>query len=218
MQHAKQRPLGARRQALDLVQENGAPMRLGEQPGPRRMRIGKGAALVPEQLVFEQRVGQRRAIDGDERESAPGTEVVKRTGRELLAGSGFTRNEDRGLGFGKPAELVPYLNEGLRLAYQLVQHLRPSPAQQGIVGPDGWVIFRHGVLRADTRRTSDQNSSTRGAGIVSELRRRCHLLSRARAGRVVGRQVAEHERHAGGVVLGQRLDRVGLRIAAAGRQ
>ena len=156
------------------------------------MRIGEGAALVAEQLVFEQRVGQRRAIDGDEREPALGTEVMERTGRELLSGSGFTRDEDRGLGFGKPAELVSYLNEGLRLAYQLVQHLRPSPAQQCIVGPDGCAVFRHGVLRADTRRTSDRDSSARGAGIVSEIRRRCHLLCRGRAGCVVGRQMAEN--------------------------
>ena len=84
MQHAQQRALRARRQALDLVEEDGAPVRLGEQARPGAMRIGEGAALVAEQLVFEQRVGQRRAIDRDEREPALGTEVMERTGRELL--------------------------------------------------------------------------------------------------------------------------------------
>src|SRR6188768_3189051 len=83
---------------------------------------------------------------------------MERTGRELLPCSRFTRDEDRGLGFGKTAELFSYLNEWLRVAYQLVQHLRPSPAQYYIVGPNGLAVFRHGVLRADTRRTSDRSS------------------------------------------------------------
>ena len=39
-----------------------------EQARPRRVRIGERAALVAEELVFQQGVGQRRAVDGDERE------------------------------------------------------------------------------------------------------------------------------------------------------
>ena len=35
---------------------------------------------------------------------------MERPGRELLPCSRFTRDEDRGLGFGKTAELVSYLN------------------------------------------------------------------------------------------------------------
>ena len=69
VQHPKQRALCARRQALHLVQKDGASTRLGEQARPRRVRIGERAALVAEELVFQQCVGQRRAVDGDERES-----------------------------------------------------------------------------------------------------------------------------------------------------
>src|SRR6188768_2989812 len=120
---------------------------------------------------------------------------MERTGRELLPCSRFTRDEDRGLGFGKTAELFSYLNEWLRVAYQLVQHLHPPPAQYYIVGPNGLAVFRHGVLRADTRRTSDRSSLPRGTDILSESGSRGHLLSRAAARSVVGRQIAEHVLH-----------------------
>jgi hypothetical protein len=40
-----------------------------EQAGPVRIRAGERAALVPEKLTFEERLGDRSAVDGDERSS-----------------------------------------------------------------------------------------------------------------------------------------------------
>ena len=55
------------RHGANLVEEERASVRVLDQPRPRRGRAGEGAARVAEQLVLEQRFGERRAIQGDER-------------------------------------------------------------------------------------------------------------------------------------------------------
>ena len=56
----------------DLVEEERAAVRVLDQARPRRCRAGEGAARVAEQLVLEQRFGERRAVEGDERLRARG--------------------------------------------------------------------------------------------------------------------------------------------------
>ncbi len=51
----------------DLVEEHRAAVGLDEQAGAIGARVGERAALVAEELALEQRVGDRRAVDGDER-------------------------------------------------------------------------------------------------------------------------------------------------------
>src|SRR6202008_933278 len=61
---------------------------------------GEGALLVAEELALEQRVGQRGAVDGDERLAPARGEVVDGLGDELLAGAALALDEhgarDRG--------------------------------------------------------------------------------------------------------------------------
>ena len=50
----------------DLVEKERAAARVLDEAGPRRGRAGEGAAGMSEQLVFQQRFGQRGAVEGDE--------------------------------------------------------------------------------------------------------------------------------------------------------
>ena len=55
------------RQLRDLVQKQGAAVGLGEDAATGRDRPGERAFGVAEQLALEQRGGEGRAVDGDER-------------------------------------------------------------------------------------------------------------------------------------------------------
>ena len=67
LQHPQQLGLRGERQLADLVQEQGAALRGLERALARGDRAGEGTPLVPEQLALDQVLGQRRAVDGDER-------------------------------------------------------------------------------------------------------------------------------------------------------
>ena len=59
-------------------------------------RVGERAALVTEQFAFEQRLGQRRTSDVDERTLGAGATVVDRLGHDVLSGSAVAFQQDRG--------------------------------------------------------------------------------------------------------------------------
>ena len=68
LQHAQQLHLERRRQLADLVEEQRAAVGRPEEAGLALVvGAGEGALLVAEQLALEQRLGQRAAVDGDER-------------------------------------------------------------------------------------------------------------------------------------------------------
>ena len=58
------------------------------------LRISEGAAFVAEELVFEERVGERAAVDGYKRMRATLTEIVEGSRDQLLARACFTRHEN----------------------------------------------------------------------------------------------------------------------------
>ena len=67
LQHAQQLGLQLRRQLPDLVQENRSLVSYFELALFSFDGAGERALLVSEELAFEQRLGQRGAVDGDER-------------------------------------------------------------------------------------------------------------------------------------------------------
>ena len=87
LQHAQQLGLQFERQIANLVEEEGAVMRELEASLPRRHGAGECAARVAEQLAFNQRRRQRRAVDDDERIGAARTAHVNRAREQLLAGA-----------------------------------------------------------------------------------------------------------------------------------
>ena len=68
---------------------------LGDEAFTAHLGVGERAALVPEELVLEQRVWKRAAIDRDERMLRSRAEVMDRTRDELLAGARFACHDHR---------------------------------------------------------------------------------------------------------------------------
>ncbi len=58
-----------------------------------RRRAGEGALLVAEQLVLEEVLGDRRAVDRDERPLRPRRELVQGAGEQLLAGAALAEQQ-----------------------------------------------------------------------------------------------------------------------------
>ena len=80
----------------DLVEEERPAVGLLEAPFAAGDRAGEGAALVPEQLALEERLGQRRAVQAHERTLGARAGQVDRLGDELLAGAALAADQDRG--------------------------------------------------------------------------------------------------------------------------
>ena len=72
LQRAQQLGLELQRQLADLVEEERAALGLAEQAGARGLRVGERAADVAEELAVEEVLGQRGAVDRDERALARG--------------------------------------------------------------------------------------------------------------------------------------------------
>src|SRR5262249_60322710 len=83
---------GVREQA-DLVEEDRAAVGGLEQARLRLAGVRERAALEAEHLRLEQGLGNRRAVDVDERPGAPRAGGVKRPRQETLAGSGVRQTE-----------------------------------------------------------------------------------------------------------------------------
>jgi hypothetical protein len=63
------------------------------------LRYGSGerALFVPKQLAFEEAGGNRRAVYFYEGITLSRTEIMNRTSNQLLAGAGFSQNENGGV-------------------------------------------------------------------------------------------------------------------------
>src|SRR5262249_49146602 len=96
LEHLEQLGLQRLGQETDLVEEDRAAMRGLEEPGLGASRVGVRAALVAEQLGFQEGLRNRGAVDVDERPRGSGAGSVQQTGQEPLAGAGVALDQDRG--------------------------------------------------------------------------------------------------------------------------
>ena len=90
--------LHAERHFRDLVEKQRALIRLDEETGARRARVGERALRVAEELAFQQIFRNGRAVDGQEG-TASSAALVERAGDELLARSAFAGDEHVRIGF-----------------------------------------------------------------------------------------------------------------------
>ncbi len=74
------------------------PLRVLEATAPIGDRAGEGAAGVAEQLGLDQVVGNRRAVDIDERRGAPPRMGVQRPGDHFLAGAVLAEDQHPAVG------------------------------------------------------------------------------------------------------------------------
>src|SRR5262249_29789412 len=95
LEDAQQLQLHVERDALDLVEEQGAAARQLDLADAIVDRAGERPALVPEELALEQGIGERGAVDRHEAAALALALEVNRTGGELLAGSRLTVDEHR---------------------------------------------------------------------------------------------------------------------------
>src|SRR5262249_10823441 len=103
---AQELGLRARRHLADLVQEDGPAVGRLELADHLLGRPGESPPLVAKQLAFEERLGDGRAVERNERTVAPGAAVVDRSRDQFLARPAFAADQDRGRGPGDAADLV----------------------------------------------------------------------------------------------------------------
>ncbi len=92
-QHAQQLGLHRLGQLADLVKKDRAAVGHFEQADAMLVRAGEGALAMPEQLAFDQALGQGAAVDHDEGHINAQALIVHGPGRQLFAGSGFAAHE-----------------------------------------------------------------------------------------------------------------------------
>ena len=95
LQHAQQLDLRHRHHLGDLVEEQRAAIGQLEAAGAPIGGAGERAALVPEDLALEQRLRNRRAVDGDKRRLGARAELVDRLRDQLLARARLADDEHR---------------------------------------------------------------------------------------------------------------------------
>ena len=100
LQRAQQLGLQAHVHFGDFVEQQRAAVGLLELADAARHRAGEGALLVAEQLRFQQRLGNGRAVDGDERLARARRALVDVAGDHLLAGAALAGDQDGGVGGG----------------------------------------------------------------------------------------------------------------------
>src|SRR4030095_3575942 len=85
----------------DLVEKQRAARGTGEAPFAPRDGPGEGPALVPEQLRLQDRLGDRRTVDGDEGSRCPEALAMDVAGDQLLSRAPLPEQE-RGCAPGRP--------------------------------------------------------------------------------------------------------------------
>ena len=195
LQHAEELHLHRGRRLAELVEEDGAAARRDEQAVAIAHRPGERAAHVAEELRLEQRVGERAAIDGDERPGLARAVEMNRARDELLARAALALDEhgrlrrgdaieprEHGLHRGPVADevrvVVASLERGLLLA-----HLLGEPAdRRGLPFEE----------RLDARALDvELGGAPRELGVQARVRERDRDLIREREQHVDGAVVEE---------------------------
>src|SRR5687767_8351508 len=101
LQHTQQLRLEMRRELANLVEKDSAAVGDLEPALLERMRAGERAPLVAEELAFEERLGQRRAVDGDEWTARPMAVLVNGARGQFLSRTGLPADQHRAVGGGE---------------------------------------------------------------------------------------------------------------------
>ena len=130
-----------------LVEEDRPPVGLFETSAPLVDGAGEGPPFVAEELAFDQRVGNGRAVDLDKRPLEAGAVFVNRPGDQLLARPRLPVDQDRRVGIGHlgnhPEEILhhPGMADDVR-------RRRPGTAEEMAEAPvlllDGAAVDRLG--------------------------------------------------------------------------
>src|SRR3989475_9380324 len=122
LQHAQQRDLRLGGQVADFIEENGAAVGGLEPSQASLQRAREGALFVTEELGRNEGLGYGRAVHADERLRSPSRPLVNSARDELLAGTGFAKDEDGRIGRGDLRHLDQHRSQGGGRAHDLFKH------------------------------------------------------------------------------------------------
>ena len=94
-EHAKQLGLRRQRQLSDLVEEQRSGAGVLERAPAQPIGARERAALVAEQLALDELLGQRRAVDGDQRRLRAGSSAMQLARDQFLARAALARRSAR---------------------------------------------------------------------------------------------------------------------------
>ena len=92
--------LSQRAHVPDLIEEHGTAVGGHQLALIRQVGAGKSAPLVTEQLAFQQRIGDRGAVDGDQGMGSADAILMNQLRHQFLASPGFPRDQDIAVGCG----------------------------------------------------------------------------------------------------------------------
>jgi hypothetical protein len=121
LQGAEQLALQVERDLADFIEKEGSAPGGLETTGAIFDCSGEGALRVAEELAFVEFLGNGGAVDADESLLLATAAAVDFAGDQLLAGAGFTEDEDRGVGGGDESNLADDLAEGGALADEITE-------------------------------------------------------------------------------------------------
>jgi len=99
-------------EVADLIEEEGAPVRLFEEPAVGVLCAGEGAAVVAEDLGFEEGRRDPGAVHRHEGRSGAGGRLVDRSGHQPLPGAGLAGEEHWRIDGGCPGRGLPHTRHG----------------------------------------------------------------------------------------------------------
>ena len=98
LEHVQELRLERGRHLAHLVEEQRAAVGLGEEAARALVAPGERALHVAEELALQERLGERRAVDGDERAAGARARRVDGARERALARAGLADDEHRRLG------------------------------------------------------------------------------------------------------------------------
>ena len=205
LERAQNFGLQRQRQIADLVEKERSPVRHLELAGLPGHGAGERALLVAEELGFEQRFGNRRAVDRDKRRVGALAEGVQRAREQLLAGPALALEEHRRIRRRRLLQAGEHFPERQVLADQLRRAAthRELLLQQEVLG-------HHPPLLERPRDEQGQMIGIDGLGEEIEralLHRRDRILDAAVGGhhdhRRVGVELLRRAQHAEAIAFGK---------------
>jgi len=116
LEHSEQFPLEFEGQLSDFIQKKCAAVCNLETTDVFGMGTGEGPFLMAEQLALNEVCRQCGAIHLDQRLVFAQAQVVNGPGNQLLAGSRFAQDEDRGIAAGYLLDLIEHIFKAIALA------------------------------------------------------------------------------------------------------
>src|SRR5262249_21200499 len=120
-----------RGQVPDLVEEEGATLSKLHPAGLARCSAGERALLVAEQLALQEALGERHALEFDERALPTRPQLVDRASGQLFAGARLAADQNRRAPRGGAPDQLLYLAHRFRISDETGRRRAPGRRRGG---------------------------------------------------------------------------------------